>query len=164
MEIRKVTVEDAADICEIYNYYIENTAITFETEPVSVEAMEQKIRKLTAAGFPYYVATVDHRIAGYYYLSEWNYRSAYSMTLEVTIYLHPDQTGKGFGSLLFAHLLQHLDRKKIHALIAGIYIPNDESVRLHEKFGFKQVSFMKEIGWKFGQWRDVGHWQLLFPS
>ncbi|GHU88920.1 N-acetyltransferase [Bacteroidia bacterium] len=164
MEIRKVTLEDAAGISEIYNYYIENTAITFETEPVSVEEMEQRIRKLTGAGFPYYVGVIDHKIVGYYYLHEWNYRCAYSMTQEVTIYLHKDQTGKGLGSMLFDHLLQNLDRTKTHALIAGIYIPNDESVRLHEKFGFQQVSFMKEIGWKFDQWRDVGHWQLLFPS
>ena len=62
--------------------------------------------------------------------------------------------------MLYNHLFQNLDKKNIHVLIAGICIPNEGSVKLHEKFGFKQAALMKEIGWKFNHWRDGGHWLL----
>jgi len=164
MEIRKITLEDIDRICEIYNYYVENTAVSFETTSVSVAEMTQRINDVIESGFPYYVGVVDNEIVGYCYLHKWNGRCAYSSTNEVTIYLDKEQKGKGFGTLLFEHLLSNIDRNNTHAILAGICIPNDSSVKLHEKFGFKQVSHMKQIGWKFNQWRDVGHWELLFPD
>ena len=160
MKIRKVKLEDARRICEIYNYYIENTAVTFETAPVSVEEMKGRISEIIDSGFSYYVGEINGNIVGYYYIHKWNGRCAYSSTKEVTIYLDKDHTGKGFGTVLYNHLFQNLDKKNIHVLIAGICIPNEGSVKLHEKFGFKQASHMKEIGWKFNQWQDVGHWLL----
>jgi thioredoxin type arsenate reductase len=69
--------------------------------------------------------------------------------------------GKGIGTVLYQQLFKEMYTGGIHALIAGICLPNESSVHLHEKFGFRQVSNMKEIGWKFGQWQDVGHWQLV---
>ena len=87
-------------------------------------------------------------------------RCAYSSTKEVTVYLDKEYVGKGLGSLLYEHMLQQIDPEQTHVLIAGICIPNDGSVRLHEKFGFVQVSTMKEVGRKFDEWRDVGHWML----
>lgn len=162
MQIREATPSDARAICEIYNYYILNTAITFETTPLRETEIEERMADIIDSGCPYYVAETDGKIAGYYYLHEWNRRSAYSTTKEVTIYLDKDATGKGLGSRLFQHLLETVDRKKTHVLISGITIPNESSVKLHEKFGFQQVSHLKQVGWKLGQWQDVGHWQLLF--
>jgi thioredoxin type arsenate reductase len=161
MKIRKATLEDAKEICRIYNYYIENTAITFETAAVSESEMQQRIKGFLDDGFPYYVGEIDARIAGYCYLHNWNNRCAYSSTKEVTIYLDKDLQGKGIGTILYQHLFKEIYKNDIHALIAGICIPNESSVRLHERFGFKQASHMKEIGWKFDQWRDVGHWLLI---
>lgn len=161
MKIRKVTLDDAKGICDIYNYYVENTAITFETAAVSESEMQQRIKGFLDEGFPYYVGEVDGKIAGYCYLHNWNNRCAYSSTKEVTVYLDKDMQGKGIGTILYQHLFKDIYKDDVHALIAGICIPNENSVRLHEKFGFKQASHMKEIGWKFDQWRDVGHWQLV---
>jgi L-amino acid N-acyltransferase YncA len=161
MEIRKVTLDDASRICSIYNYYIVNTAITFETEPVKEDEMKQRIADIINEGLPYYVGVIDGKIVGYYYIHKWNNRCAYSSTKEVSIYLDKDQKGKGLGSILFDHLFKNVDREKVHVLISGITIPNDSSVKLHEKFGFKQASHMKEIGRKFEEWRDVGHWQII---
>lgn len=161
MKIRKVTLEDAQGICDIYNYYVENTSITFETAAVSENEMKQHISVFLDEGFPYFVGEINRKIAGYCYLHNWNNRCAYSSTKEVTIYLDKDQKGKGLGTILFQHLFKEIYKDNIHALIAGICIPNESSVRLHEKFGFKQASHMKEIGWKFDQWRDVGYWQLV---
>lgn len=161
MKIRKATLEDAKEICRIYNYYIENTAITFETVAVSQNDMQQRIKNFLDESFPYYVAEINGKIAGYCYLHNWNNRCTYSSTKEVTIYLDKDLQGKGIGTILYQHLFKEIYKEDIHALIAGICIPNESSIRLHEKFGFKHVSHMKEIGWKFDQWRDVGHWQLI---
>lgn len=161
LAIRKVSTNDAQVICDIYNYYIENTVITFETEAISAAEMEHRISEILNSGFPFYIGECDGKIIGYCYVHVWNARCAYSTTNEVTIYLDRNETGKGYGYTLYEHLIRNIDRKKIHVLIAGICIPNESSVRLHEKFGFKQVSCMKEIGRKFDQWRDVGHWQLL---
>ena len=162
MIIRKVTPDDARVICNIYNYYIENTAITFETVPVSETEIEQRINDIISSGYLFYVGEVSDKIVGYYYTHRWHNRCAYATTAEVSIYMDKAETGKGYGTQLFEHLLAHIDRKIIHVLIAGICTPNEGSVRLHEKFGFKQVSHMKEVGRKFGQWQDVGYWQLTF--
>ncbi|MDH6535723.1 GNAT family N-acetyltransferase [Parabacteroides sp. 52] len=164
MKIREVTLEDAKEICRIYNYYVENTAITFETAAVSESEMQQRIKGFLDEGFPYYVGDINGKIAGYCYLHNWNNRCAYSSTKEVTIYLDKDLQGKGIGTILYQHLFKEIHKDDVHALIAGICIPNESSVRLHEKFGFKQASHMKEIGWKFDQWRDVGHWQLVIKQ
>ena len=145
-----------------YNYYIENTAITFETEQVSEIEMKQRINETVNAGYPFYIGEIDRKIIGYCYTHRWHNRCAYKSTAEISIYLDRNETGKGYGTQLFEHLLTQIDRSTTHVLIAGICIPNESSVRLHEKFGFKQVSCMKEVGRKFERWLDVGHWHLIF--
>lgn len=162
MKIREATTDDAHAICNIYNYYIEHTAITFEMMPVSESDMKQRMKEIIESGYSFFVGETEGNVIGYYYTHRWNNRCAYATTVEESIYLKKDETGKGYGTQLFEHLLAHIDKKKTHALIAGICIPNEGSVRLHEKFGFRQISHMKEIGRKFGQWQDVGHWQLIF--
>ncbi len=164
MHIRTVTLDDAHAICNIYNYYIKHTAVSFETLPVSESVIKQRINEITNAGFPIFVGEVNGKVIGYCCVHQWNSRSAYDSTVEESIYLDQNEIGKGYGSVLLQHLLDHLDKSKIHVVIAGICIPNEGSVRLHEKFGFKQVSHMKEIGRKFDEWRDVGHWQLTFDK
>jgi len=164
MNIRKATLDDACVICNIYNYYVENTAVTFETVPISEIEMRKRMEEVIDGGFAFYVAEINNKIVGYYYTHRWNNRCAYATTVEESIYLDKSEIGKGYGTQLFEHLLRHIDKSKTHVLIAGICIPNESSVRLHEKFGFKQISHMKEIGRKFDQWRDVGHWQLVFEE
>lgn len=161
MEIRKVSLNDVGTICDIYNYYVKNTVFTFETEPVSEYEMKQRITEIVMSGMPFFVGDIDGRVVGYCYIDNWHKRNAYSKTKEVTIYIDNDQIGRGFGSLMFEHLLNIIDKSLVHVLLGVICIPNKESVALHEKFGFKQVSFLKEVGWKFNQWRDIGHWQLI---
>lgn len=160
MKIRNVTLNDAKAICEIYNYYVENTAVSFEVQPVSESEMRNRISNNINFGYPYYVGEVQGQLVGYCYIHRWGNRCAYATTQEVSIYLDVKETRKGYGSLFFEHLLKNVDNEKVHTLIAGICIPNEVSVRLHEKFGFKQVSLFKEVGRKFNQWLDVGHWQL----
>ena len=164
MNIRKATLDDASTLCSIYNYYIENTAATFETVPISEIEMRKRIEEVYNTGYVFYVGEINCKIIGYYYTHRWKDRCAYVTTAEESIYLDKNEIGKGYGTQLFKHLLFHIDKSKAHVLIAEICIPNENSIRLHEKFGFKQISHMKEIGRKFDQWRDVGHWQLIFDT
>ncbi|MCC8018772.1 MAG: N-acetyltransferase family protein [Rikenellaceae bacterium] len=161
IEIREVSVEDAPAICAIYNHYIGKTAVTFETVPLTVDEMAGRIARVTGAGYPYYVAMADGEVAGYCHLRPFNSKQAFSLTAEISIYIHPAMHGRAIGSALMYRLLHGLDPDMFHTIIAGITLPNDASVALHEKFGFRQVGFMKETGRKFDRWHDVGYWQLL---
>ena len=157
MNIRKATLDDAAALCNIYNYYIENTAITHETVILSVDDAKQKISEAISI----YVGEIDGKIAGFYTTYPWINYGAYKTTVEASMFLDRDETGKGYGTQLFEHLLKNIDKTKTHVLLAIVAIPNEASVRLLEKFGFKQVSHLKEVGRKFDKWRDIGHWQLM---
>ena len=158
--IRPATEADAQAICNIYNPYISDTFITFEEEPVSVEEMTQRIRE-TIPTLPWIVIEDGGQVVGYAYASRWKPRCAYRYSVETTVYLSAAATGKGFGSLLYEHLIAELRQHSIHSLIGGIALPNAASVSLHEKFNFEKVAHFKEVGWKFNQWIDVGYWELV---
>ena len=160
MSIRLATADDAAQICAIYNWYIENTIITFEEIPVTVPQMQQRIGG-SSAQRPWLVLTEQERILGYAYAGEWKSRHSYRFTAETTVYVDKDCKGQGIGWRLYQDLLQRLRQASVHALLAGIALPNAHSVALHEKAGFRQVAQLKEVGWKFNQWIDVGYWELI---
>ena len=158
--IRKATPEDAPAIVSIYNYYIKNSTITFETEPVSTEEMADRITDISGK-YPYFVYEEAGKIVGYCYVSSWKKKAAYSKTVESTVYIDKGFQGKGTGRTLMNRLIDELRKKSFHAIIACITIPNPISVKLHEELGFKQVSEFKEVGYKFERWIDVGDWELL---
>ena len=160
MNIREATLDDAGAICSILNYYIENTTIAHETEPVSEIESKKRISDINDSGYLLYVGEINGKIIGFCSTQSWNKHAVYKTTAEESIFLDKDETGKGYGAQLLEHLLNHIDKTKIHVLNATISLPNEGSVRLHEKFGFKQVSHMKEIGRKFDQWLNIGCWQL----
>ena len=112
IRIRKVAVHDASEICNIYNYYVLNTAITFEMEIVPVSEMQNRIQNIIDCGLPYYVAVENDHVIGYCYLHQWNNRCAYSSTKEVSIYLDKDVRHQGLGTKLFEHILKNIDYKR----------------------------------------------------
>lgn len=156
--IRPVRAEDAAAICAIYNHYIANTIISFEEDVLDVAAMERRIADITAA-YPWFVAEEAGRIVGYSYAGVWRTRMAYRYTVESTIYLAPDATGKGYGTALYGALLEALTAAGFRAVLGGIALPNAASVALHEKCGFVKVGHLPKVGFKLGRWIDVGYWQ-----
>ena len=158
--IRPVLASDAADIAKIYNYYIENTIITFEEEPVSAHDMEDRFSQVEALDLPWLVAQRGDSVVGYAYASKWAGRCAYRHTVEVTIYLANDCVGNGLGSRLYEALFCELGKTSMHVAIGGVSLPNAASVALHEKFGMKKTAHFEEVGYKFGGWLDVGYWQL----
>ncbi len=158
--IRKVKLEDAQKIAEIYNYYILNSCVTFEEYPVSAEEMCGRIEAVYLK-FPWLVFEKNNEILGYAYASVWKPRSAYKYTAESTVYLKNEAIKSGIGSLLYKELLIQLTELGFHAIIGGISLPNEASVALHEKFGFEKIAQFKEVGYKFKKWIDVGYWELL---
>jgi len=157
--IREITLLDAKKIADIYNYYIVNTIITFEMEPVSENDMQQRIKNITAK-FPWIVYEENNEILGYAYAGNWHPRAAYKNTFETTIYLNNNNKGKGIGSLLYKEIIDRVKQMKAHVIIGGISLPNEASVAIHEKFRYTKVAHYKEVGYKFDKWIDVGYWQL----
>lgn len=163
--IRPAQAGDADAIARIYNHYISTTVITFEESEVSEADVAQRIADTGKDGLPWLVFEREGSVAGYAYASLWNGRCAYRYTAEVTVYLAPDALGAGLGSQLYGALFEVLKQRSYRTVIAGISLPNDGSIALHEKFGMKKVAHFEEVGYKFERWIDVGYWQgLLCPE
>ena len=155
--IREIVASDSEQICNIYNYYIENTIITFEEKTISVSDMQERIQ---SSKLPWLVFEENNKVLGYAFASEWKARCAYRFSVEVSIYLDHKKTGKKIGTPLYKELISQLKNLNYHSLIAGIALPNEASVKFHEKFGFEKVAHFKKVGFKFDKFIDVGYWQL----
>lgn len=160
MIIRACEPKDIPQICEIYNYYISHTVITFEEIPLTVTEMSARIESYTKL-HPWLVCEVDGSVVGYAYASKWKERSAYKNTAEVTVYIKNGLAGQGYGKALYSALLDKLKVLGGHVVLGCIALPNETSVGLHEYFGFKKVAHFTEVGCKFNRWVDVGYWQKI---
>lgn len=158
--IRPVTPEDTAAICAIYNPYVATTTISFEEDPVPAHDMAQRIADVAAAGLPWLVAEQGGELVGYAYATRWRARPAYRSSVESTVYLDAAAAGCGTGTLLYRALLDELRTREVHMVIGGIAQPNERSVALHERLGFRKVAHFSEVGRKFGRWVDVAYWEL----
>lgn len=157
--IRPVAPSDVGAITRIYNYYVLHTVITFEESSVSEEEMWSRVQAVEEAGLPWIVCEYQAEVVGYAYASPWKARSAYRFSVESTVYLSNEVTGRGIGSLLYDALFSQLKKQDIHAVMSGITLPNSASVSLHEKFNMKKVAHFSEVGLKFDRRLDVGYWQ-----
>ena len=160
MIVRKAEIKDAAQITAIYNFYIENTYHTFETEPIDSAEMQSRIEAINE-NHPFLVAEENGEITAYAYATEYKSRAAYKHSVEVSVYVKNGESGKGIGTKIYRELFAELSKTDVHAIIAGIALPNDASVILHERFGFEKVAHFREVGFKFGKWIDVGYWELI---
>ncbi len=158
--IRPVAPGDAAAIAAIYAPYIRDTTITFEEEPVSEAEMAARIAKVTA-DYPWLVLEEGGALLGYAYGSTWRTRAAYRFSTETAIYLAPGAQGRGLGTELYRALLHELRARGFHSALGCLALPNEPSVRLHERLGFRKAGHMREAGRKFDRWVDVGFWELL---
>lgn len=158
--IRIASAADAPAVAAIYNHYVRNTVITFEETPVSDADIAKRIADIGGA-YPWLVHEREGRVAGYCYAGRFHARSAYACTVETTVYVEHGARGAGIGSALYEELLGRLRARELHSALGLIALPNEASVRLHERFGFEQVALLREVGWKLGGFVDVGFWQLL---
>ena len=158
-KIRDVTEDDAAAICAIYNPYVLDTAISFEQQPVSMEEMRGRIKSVTAS-YPWLVAESEQGVIAYAYATRWRTRAAYDHTAESTVYVNRSLQRSGAAYPLYMELLERLRRQSVHAVVGCITVPNPASIAFHEKCGFRKVAHFPQVGRKFGQWVDVGFWQV----
>ena len=161
LTVRSARPEDALQVSEIYNHYIQTSTITFEEDPVSASEMAARIHEIQSLSYPWLVATAANEVLGYSYAGKWKARAAYKHSSEITVYVRAGQERSGVGSALYHQLLPALKACGVRAAIGGVALPNDASVRLHEKFGFEKCAHFKEVGFKFNRWIDVAYWQLI---
>jgi L-amino acid N-acyltransferase YncA len=164
MKLRAATQGDAAAIAEIYAPFVSASAVSFETEPPGTEAMRARMD----SGRPLYPWIVgeagDGTLLGYAYAARFRDRPAYRFTVETSVYLRPAAAGRGLGRRLYEPLLAILEAQGFTQAIAAITLPNQASVRLHERLGFAPAGIYRQVGWKLGAWHDVGLWQRALAT
>lgn len=159
IDLRPAEQRDADAIAAIYAPIVRDTFISFETEPPSALTMAERI-EATQRRYPWLVATTGDEVLGYAYASEHRQRAAYRWSVDVTAYVAEAARGKGVGRRLYSSLIPMLRTQGFRGAFAGIAMPNEASVRLHEAVGFRALGIYKDVGFKLGAWRDVGWWRL----
>lgn len=161
VSIRPATIDDLPRLTEIYNHYIVHTPTTFDLEPFSVEQRRTQ-------WFDNYAETGPHRLLvaqregvllGYASSSRFRPKHAYETTVEMTILSEPEAVGLGIGQRLYEVIFDLLRGEDVHVAVAAITLPNDASCALHERFGFRRVGVLREVGRKFGQYWDVAWYE-----
>ena len=161
--IRPARADDAAAIAAVYAPYVTDCVVSFELEPPDAAEMA---RRMAAGGerHPWLVAEEGGRMLGYAYASAFRARPAYDWAAETTVYLADDAQERGVGRALYDHLLARLTAAGFTQAVAIIALPNDASVRLHERLGFSAIGVNPAVGWKHGRWIDVGMWQRALAA
>ncbi len=157
-QLRLARAEDAQGLLAIYGPIVESTAISFETEVPSVQEMQERVAN-TLRDFPWLVFELDGQIAGYAYASRHRQRAAYQWSVDVSVYVATSARRRGLGRRLYAPLLGIVRTLGYCTAYAGIALPNAASVALHESMGFVPVGVFRNVGYKLGEWQDVGWWQ-----
>ncbi|MEV8317388.1 N-acetyltransferase family protein [Streptomyces sp. NPDC059900] len=162
VQVRPGTEADLKALTDIYNHYVRETAITFDTAVFSPEERHPWLLSHPEDG-PHRLLVARERdsgvILGYVTSSPFRAKPAYATSVEVSVYCAPDTAGRGVGTLLYKALFEALEGEDLHRAYAGIAQPNDASVRLHERFGFRHVGTYREVGRKFGRYWDVAWYE-----
>lgn len=160
ISIRFASIEDAPQILDIYSPIVQSTPISFETEQPSLVEIQHRIETKK----PWLVCDIDGIVAGYVYSTKYRERAAYQWSVEVSAYVHPDYRKCHIGKALYTSLFMLLKHHGYLNAYAGVALPNPASVGLHEAMGFKPIGVYTNVGYKLGQWHDVGWWHLALSE
>jgi L-amino acid N-acyltransferase YncA len=152
--IRDASEEDLPAIVKIYNYYVETSTATFDEEPQSLDQRREWFRRHGDC-YPVLVAELNGVVVGWAAISPFSDRPAYRLTVEDSVYVHSEFTGRGVGSQLMRALISRAQSLGYHCIVARIAEENEGSVHLHRKFGYREIGTMEEVGYKFGHWLNV---------
>lgn len=159
VEVRPARPEDASALLAIYGPYVRGTAISFEARVPGEEEFSRRIAD-GLERYPWIVCMIHDQVAGYVYAGKHREREAYQWCCESSVYIRDEHKGMGLGVALYGLLFQCLRMQGMKNVYAAITLPNEASVRLHEKCGFRQFATFENIGFKLGAWQNVGWWKL----
>lgn len=151
-------------ILEIVNYNILNSTAVYDYEPKTLAEMEVWYQDKMQQGWPVIVAVENDMVLGYGTYGTFRFKEGYKYTVEHSVYVSHEHTGKGIGKLLLAELIHLAKNQGYHAMIGGIDADNKGSIEFHKKFGFIEAGLLKEVGYKFDKWLDVQFMQLLLSN
>jgi len=157
VHVRDAVEADLQAVAEIYTYESLHSYSTFETEERPLQAWRHKLH----GHYPFLVAEEDGAVLGYASAAEFRDRPAYHLTVETSVYIHREARGRRLGSDLYAELVSRLADQGFHTALALIALPNDASVRLHERAGYEHAGTMREVGDKQDRMIDVGVYQRM---
>jgi len=160
---RSASVHDAAACAAIYEFYVTDTAVTFETEPPGPSEMATRIAA-SLDTHAWVVLQDEGQIRGYAYGGPFRSRAAYRWSCEVSVYVESGHRRTGVGRQLYTALFQRLCQRGYRTAVAGMTLPNEASTALHRAMGFEAVGTYRHIGYKFGAWHDVFWSQRLLAT
>ncbi len=160
MLIRHADPERDAEACAaVYAPFVTDGVASLEVRAPTAQEMAERIERVSR-NYPWLVAEADDQVVGYAYASQHRERAAYRWAADVTVYIASSHHRQGVGRALYAALLELIVRQGLQVACAGVTLPNEASVALHEAFGFTPVGIYRRVGWKAGSWHDVGWWEL----
>ena len=162
VQVRPGRASDLSALTDIYNHYVRETPITFDTAIFTPEERRPWLLSHPEDGPHRLMVAVDpdsQEVLGYATSSGFRAKPAYATSVEVTVYLAPHATARGVGTRLYEALFEALAGEDLHRAYAGIAQPNEASVRLHERFGFRHVGTYRQVGRKFGRYWDVAWYE-----
>lgn len=158
--VRDGREDDLPSIAAIYTHYVLKTTTTFNTEVrTPAEWRERFQRNVVAGPYDLLVAERDGGVVGFVETGQFRPKPAYDSSVEVTVYVAPDVVSGGVGGALFEELLTRLEGGPFHRAYSVIALPNDRSVRFHERFGFVHRGTLTEAGRKFGRYLDIAFYE-----
>ena len=156
VDVRPATDGDLAPINELYNHYVVHTHVTFDLAPFTMDQRREWFSHYATTGrHRLLVAVEGNDVLGYASSSPFRPKEAYETSVETSVYLRPEATGRGVGRLLYHELLGALEREDVHRAYGGIAVPNEASIALHERMGFTRAGYFTEQGRKHGRYWDV---------
>ncbi|GCD37021.1 phosphinothricin N-acetyltransferase [Streptomyces chrestomyceticus JCM 4735] len=162
VQVRAATETDLGSLTDLYNHYVRETPITFDTEPFTPEQRRSWLLSHPEDG-PHRLLVARDRtcrsLLGYVTSTPFRIKPAYATSVEVSVYCAREAVGRGVGTLLYKALFEALADEDVHRAYAGIALPNEASVRLHTRFGFRHVGTYGEVGRKFGRYWDVAWYE-----
>jgi L-amino acid N-acyltransferase len=159
--IRNARALDLAAMLAIYNDAVLTTTAVYDYQPRSSEQQAAWFKSKQEHGLPVLVAEDGGAIVGFASYGPFRPWPAYLHTVENSLYVAPEQRGRGIGTALLPALIQRAAERGLHTMIAGIDATNEASLRLHAKFGFERLAQFREVGWKFERWLDLAFLQLM---
>jgi L-amino acid N-acyltransferase YncA len=156
--IRPALADDMPAVADIYAHYVRTAVATFDEQVPPLEFWTTRLSDLATRGLPFLVAAADGEVLGYTFASPWKPRFAYRHTVEDSVYLAPEATGQGLGTVLLGAVLDGCGRASIREVIAVIADAEGDgkaSVALHRRFGFTETGVLRGVGFKFDRWLDT---------